>query len=201
MRPERDLQRCGNGHVRPVELQPRPARYLDELVTDFGVQGVEPLTAQACTRRATCGIPNPEWRHHFRTGMGDAVERGPLAHLALLRQRRKFQSGYHGQHRLRPGQPELLRPRGELAGHRRRRRFCWASTTSWTRIHRSPRLWVRRATATRSRRPTTRWGAGSSCAARSGSDTRSLGSSKLAAASQGAAAFWVSALRSARRAA
>jgi iron complex outermembrane receptor protein len=44
------------------------ATMLDELVTDFGVQGVEPLDCAGKYSGATCGIPNPEWRHHFRTG-------------------------------------------------------------------------------------------------------------------------------------
>jgi outer membrane receptor protein involved in Fe transport len=44
------------------------ATLLDELTTDFGVQGVEPLDCAGLYSGATCGIPNPEWRHHFRTG-------------------------------------------------------------------------------------------------------------------------------------
>ena len=66
---------------------------------------------------------------------------------------------------------------------------AWVSTTSWTKILRSTRTQALMATATRTRRSTTRWVGSSSCEARSGSDT-GLTIEKLAAASQGAAAFF-----------
>ncbi len=40
---------------------------VDELVTDPGLAGLAPYDC-AGLYSGSCGIPNPEWRHHFRTG-------------------------------------------------------------------------------------------------------------------------------------
>ncbi|HEX4969653.1 MAG TPA: TonB-dependent receptor [Steroidobacteraceae bacterium] len=42
--------------------------YLDELTYISGVGGVEPTECKGKYSGALCGVPNPEWRHHFRMG-------------------------------------------------------------------------------------------------------------------------------------
>ena len=41
--------------------------YLDELIEDPG-GGFDAVRLRRHVQRMTCGTPNPEWRHHFRTG-------------------------------------------------------------------------------------------------------------------------------------
>ena len=42
--------------------------YLDELIYDIGIPGNEPVECKGKYSGALCGIPNPDWRHHFRIG-------------------------------------------------------------------------------------------------------------------------------------
>jgi outer membrane receptor protein involved in Fe transport len=42
--------------------------YLDELVYDTGIPATIPLECKSRYSGALCGVPNPEWRHHFRVG-------------------------------------------------------------------------------------------------------------------------------------
>jgi iron complex outermembrane receptor protein len=42
--------------------------YLDELVYDIGIPGNAPVECKGKYSGALCGIPNPDWRHHFRIG-------------------------------------------------------------------------------------------------------------------------------------
>ncbi len=41
--------------------------YLDELITVPG-PGIDPIECAGRYSGSTCGVPNPEWRHNFRTG-------------------------------------------------------------------------------------------------------------------------------------
>jgi outer membrane receptor protein involved in Fe transport len=42
--------------------------YLDELTYITGIAGVAPTECKGKYSGALCGIPNPDWRHHFRVG-------------------------------------------------------------------------------------------------------------------------------------
>ena len=42
--------------------------YLDELTYVSGVPGVAPTECEGKYSGALCGVPNPDWRHHFRIG-------------------------------------------------------------------------------------------------------------------------------------
>jgi outer membrane receptor protein involved in Fe transport len=42
--------------------------YLDELVYDIGIPDNAPTQCKGKYSGALCGIPNPDWRHHFRIG-------------------------------------------------------------------------------------------------------------------------------------
>ena len=44
------------------------ATILDELTYDSGIAGVAPTECKGKYSGALCGIPNPDWRHHFRVG-------------------------------------------------------------------------------------------------------------------------------------
>ncbi len=142
--------------------------YLDELITVPG-PGIDAYDC-AGLFSSSCGMPNPEWRHHARLGWVDAVGGGPLAHVALLR--RASRSSAATPCRSTTNWMRRTTSTWPPTGRSRRSRRSWsASTTCWTRIRPSSRRSARRVTATRSRRPTTRSVAGSSSARRSGSNT------------------------------
>jgi outer membrane receptor protein involved in Fe transport len=42
--------------------------YLDELTYVSGINGIAPTECQNKFSGALCGVPNPDWRHHFRVG-------------------------------------------------------------------------------------------------------------------------------------
>ena len=42
--------------------------YLDELTYVSGINAIAPTECQNKFSGALCGIPNPDWRHHFRIG-------------------------------------------------------------------------------------------------------------------------------------
>jgi iron complex outermembrane recepter protein len=42
--------------------------YLDELTYVSGINGVAPTECQGKFSGAVCGVPSPDWRHHFRMG-------------------------------------------------------------------------------------------------------------------------------------
>jgi iron complex outermembrane receptor protein len=42
--------------------------YLDELTYVSGIAAVPPTECQGKFSGSLCGIPNPDWRHHFRIG-------------------------------------------------------------------------------------------------------------------------------------
>ncbi|HEX4973763.1 MAG TPA: TonB-dependent receptor [Steroidobacteraceae bacterium] len=42
--------------------------YLDELTYVSGINGISPTECQSKFSGALCGVPNPDWRHHFRMG-------------------------------------------------------------------------------------------------------------------------------------
>ena len=42
--------------------------YLDELIYVSGINGVAPTECKGKFSGALCGVPNPDWRHHFRIG-------------------------------------------------------------------------------------------------------------------------------------
>ena len=88
--------------------------YLDELITVPG-PGIDAYDC-AGLYSSSCGTPNPQWRHHARLGWVDAVGGRPLAHVALLRQRRGVRRQPRAD-RLRTGCGELLRPGRQLGGH------------------------------------------------------------------------------------
>ena len=42
--------------------------YLDELTTCPGINGIAPIECAGKFSGAVCGVPSPDWRHHFRMG-------------------------------------------------------------------------------------------------------------------------------------
>ena len=67
-RPEHELHRCRGG-IGLGELSFNlVGTYLDELTYDIGIPGIAPVECKGKFSGALCGIPNPDWRHHFRVG-------------------------------------------------------------------------------------------------------------------------------------
>ena len=75
---------------------------LDELITEPG-PGVAPVECAGKFSGSTLRNPESGMAASLPRRLGDTLERGPCAHLALLRQRDEHRPGHGGQHRLRAG--------------------------------------------------------------------------------------------------
>ncbi len=74
--------------------------FLDELIYVSG-SGHRPDRVQGQVLRRALRHPEPGMAASLPHRLGDAVERGRVAHLALLRRRDEHRAGHGGQHRLR----------------------------------------------------------------------------------------------------